>query len=181
MKSSSRAIYGFAFAVALLFAGSAAYYRFFLDTAYLATPVPIVGEVGSTHTHASLLVMDRDKPVSFCMQKYMLASQVVHFEDANCLVVHKHATGVTLDTFFKTINVVLTQKCLTIPDMQPLCEDGENTLRVVVNGAEVLISELPYYELQNNDHILLNYGPEEGALLRYKYNQVPNIPEGISN
>jgi hypothetical protein len=172
--------YGMAWTIAALLAASALVYKFYIPHGD-PRPIPILGAPGSTHAHVSLLVADRDKPISFCEQKYMLASQLVHFEDANCTVVHKHATGVTLDTFFKTIEVSLTEKCLVIPNMKPLCNDGKNTLRIVLNGVEMPIGKLQYYELQDRDHILLNYGPESGALLRFKYNQVPSIPEGITN
>ena len=32
----------------------------------------------------------------------------------------------------------------------------------------------------NNDHILINYGPETGTMLRFKYNQVPSIPVTVN-
>lgn len=173
--------YVIAWIIAALLASSAFAYKFYINlpTQEYKT-IPIVGSPGSTHAHASLLIMDRDNAISFCEQKYMLASQAVHFEEDDCIVVHKHATGVTLTEFFKSIEVTLDDECLAISDGRKLCSDSKNTLRVILNGGEVPLSMLPYYELQNNDHILVNYGPEQGALLRFKYNQVPNIPLDIN-
>ncbi len=181
MDSPTRWVYTWAWVIALCFCAFALAYKFYLNAPREALrTIPMVGAVGSTHAHASLLVMDRNNAVSFCSKKYMLASQVAHFEDDDCTVVHKHATGVTLDTFLKTIEVSLTDSCLTITGQPPLCSDAKNTLRVVLNGEEVKASTIPYYELRNNDHILINYGPETGALLRFKYNQVPNIPLDVN-
>ena len=113
-------------------------------------------------------------------QKYMLKSKSVHMEDGNCYVIHKHATGVTLPTFFHSIGVELSASCIETPAEGKFCNDGTKTLRAVINGKEMPISDLPYYELQNNDHILINYGPEEGLTLRFKYNQVPPIPVDVN-
>ncbi len=118
--------------------------------------------------------------VNFCQPKYMLKSRVVHFEDNECYVVHKHATGVTLPTFFKTLDVRMTPSCIETPDEGKFCNDGDNTLRAVVNGVEIPVTELSYYELRNNDHILINFGPEEGTDLLFKYNQIPNIPQDVN-
>lgn len=181
MNSHKKWFYVGAIILAMLFSGSAFVYKFFL----LAPPsplrtIPIVGVAGSTHVHASMLVMIGDRVVNFCDAKYMLRSPLVHFEDNNCYVIHKHATGITLMEFLKTIGVDMTATCITIPSEEKHCTDNVNTLRVVINGEEVPVAELTYYELRNNDHILINYGREVGDMLRFKYNQVPTIPQDIN-
>ena len=110
----------------------------------------------------------------------MLRSPAVHLEENNCVIVHKHATGVTLPTFLKTLGAELTSTCITLSGEPKRCTNSTKTLRVVINGEEVAMEELSYYELHNNDHILLNYGTESGTALRFKYNQVPSIPEDIN-
>lgn len=168
--------------VALFIAGSAAVYKFVIEEPPRVPHVlPILGQAGSTHAHVSLLIFVGDKPLNFCEPRFMLRSPFVHFEDNNCQVVHKHATGVTLPVFFKTIGVELTSACIALPfNNERYCNSGKKHLRVLINAKEVAIDELPYYELQNNDHILVNFGPEEGAFLRFKYNGVPNIPQDIN-
>ena len=181
MGAKQKKLYLLAALLAFLFSGSAFVYKFFLFTPPVPErTIPSLGIAGSTHAHASMLIMIGNRVVNFCDAKYMLKSPLVHFEDNNCYVIHKHATGITLVEFLKSIGVDLTTKCITIPGEEKHCSDETNTLRVVINGGEVPISELSYYELRNNDHILLNYGPEVGDMLMFKYNQVPVIPLDIN-
>ena len=170
-----------AWVIAVVIVGSAFLYKNFTDVLPpVLREVPALGEPGSTHIHASLLVMIGDRAISFCDPKYMLKNPLMHFENNDCTTIHKHATGVTLPTFLKTIGVELSNLCITIPKEEKRCTGGGNTLRVVVNGSEVPIEELSYRELKNNDHILINFGSEEAAALRFKYNQVPNIPLDVN-
>lgn len=181
MSIEQKRLYVIAIVLALLFSGSAFVYKFFLfSPPSIKRVIPAVGVAGSTHAHMSMFIMIKDRVVNFCDTKYMEKSPLVHFEDNNCYVIHKHATGITLVEFLKTIGVELTTKCVTIPDEEKHCSDEINTLRVVINGGEVPLSELSYYELRNNDHILLNYGPEVGGMLLFKYNQVPVVPVDIN-
>ena len=167
--------------IAITIAGSAFVYKFALQTPTpLARVIPVIGRLGSDHVHMSLLIMNKDKIVNFCSKEFMLRSQYVHFENNDCNVVHRHATGVTLPTFLKTIGVILSNDCLTLPNGEKHCSDNVNQLRAVVNGMEMPIDDLPYYVFKNNDHILLNYGPETASLLHYKYNQVPPIPADVN-
>lgn len=178
MTPESKKSYAIAIVLALVIAGSAAAYKYTAkDEITVSKDIPPVGKVGSDHAHASLLIMIGDRILNFCSPEYMLKSQYVHFEDDNCTVVHRHATGITIPTFLKTIGVIVNKDCLTVPaDQKTYCDSGKNRLRAVVNGIEMPVESLPYYVFRNNDHILLNYGAEEGDMLRFKYNQVPQIP-----
>lgn len=181
MDNELRKKYIIATITALVIAGGACVVKsHFAVSPFQLREVPRVGEEGSAHTHTSFLVIIGEKIVNFCDPKYMLRSRLVHFEDNNCYVIHKHATGITLPSFLKTLGVDLTPACLTLPWGEKYCTEGENSLRLVVNGEEVSISELSYYELRNNDHILLYYGKETGSALLFKYNQIPAIPEDIN-
>ncbi len=167
--------------LAVLFAGAAFYYKFYIQEVPVAPrSLPEVGKAGSDHAHASLLIIVNGRIISFCSPEFMLKSQYVHFEDDNCTVVHRHAKGVTLPTFLKTIGVTLTPACITLPSGERNCNSGSNVLRAVINGDEVPITELPYYVFRNNDHILINYGDDVGTTLRFKYNQVPPIPTQVN-
>jgi hypothetical protein len=181
MQPQKKSPYAVAIVFALLIAGSALVYKFsFGQSSHLPKTVIELGKAGSAHAHISMLMFVGGTAVNFCEQRFMLRSQFVHFEDNNCRVIHKHATGVTLPIFFKTIGVELTETCMKLPfNDEQHCADDVNHLRVVVNGVEVSIPDLSYYELRNNDHVLVNYGVEEGGMLRLKYNQVPPIPFDI--
>ena len=181
LSNNTRKQYMVAGLVALVLAGSALVYKYAFALPHtIARTIPSVGKVGSAHAHASLLVMNKDKVVSFCNPQFMLRSQYVHFENNNCTVVHRHASGVTIPTFLKTLGVELSSMCLSIPNDGKYCDNSKEHLSAVVNGKVVAISDLPYYEFKNNDHILINYGPEEGTMLKFKFNQVPPIPMDVN-
>ncbi len=180
MQMTTRMTYIIATAIAILIAGGAYGYKILSVPPPPPREVPALGELGSEHAHIALLVMIGKESVNFCKPAYMLKSRVAHFEDDECFIVHKHATGVTLPTFFRTLGVNMTASCIETPDDGKFCNDDNNTLRAVINGLPVAVSELSFYELKNNDHILVNYGPEDGATLKYKYNQIPNIPQDVN-
>ena len=110
----------------------------------------------------------------------MLKSQYVHLENNDCHTIHRHATGVTLPTFFKTIGVELTPNCLTLPSGVHYCASGNDIISVMINGKYFPVDQLSYREFKNNDHILVNYGPETDSELKFKYNSVPQIPLDVN-
>ncbi len=181
MEGKKSHIYLFAWGFALLATVSALAYKFYY-VPYVADTrvIPTLGIPGSTHAHVSLVMIAGDVPVNFCQPKYMLASQLAHFEENNCTIVHKHATGVTLQTFLESIEVNLSEHCFSTRDQTRRCNDKKNTLRAVLNGKEIPIPDFTFYELRNNDHILINFGPEVGIELRFKYNNVPSIPVTVN-
>ncbi len=182
MTKAERKPYIIAISLALLFASSAAVYKYFIqDNQILPSALPVIGKVGSDHAHASILIMVGDRILNFCSPDYMLKSQYVHFEDGNCSVVHRHARGVTIPTFLKTIGLGLSKDCLTVPtDQKSYCNNGKDRVRAVINGKEMATELLPYYVFRNNDHILIDYGNESSELLLFKYNQVPQIPLDVN-
>lgn len=166
--------------LAIAIAGGAAMYKFVFFTHEIAQPpVPPIGEAGSTHAHASILVMVNDRMIDFCKSAYMLKSDIVHFEDNDCHTIHKHATGVTVATFLKTIGVIATSDCLSVEGVS-YCREGPRRVRAVYNGVEIAPEELRYREIKNNDHVLINYGADDELKLKFKYNQVPNIPLDVN-
>jgi hypothetical protein len=175
--------YPLAIFLALFFACTAALLKFviFAEPAP-APPLPEIGKAGTTHAHASLLFMIGDSKVDFCQPKYMLKSDIAHFEDNDCFTVHKHALGVTIMTFLDTIGVKLTDDCLLLPQASSTqyCSDNVKSVRVVYNGDEVKPSALKHKEIKNNDHVLIYYGSDTDLALRFKYNQVPNIPTDVN-
>ena len=181
MKLEDKKHYIVACIVAIVIASAAAVYKYHFEKPEAILPsIPVVGTVGSDHAHASLVVMADKKIVSFCSSQFMLKSQYVHFENNDCYTVHRHATGVTIPTFFKTLGVDLTPSCLVLPASTRYCANGDSHLSAMINGKEFPIEELPYYEFKNNDHILINYGTETGYDLKFNYNSVPQIPLDVN-
>lgn len=171
---------GLALALALL----ALFAKLFLlspeQVPVLPREIPELGDVDTAHDHASILFMSGDEALSLCEAKYMLKSPLVHFENNDCVTIHKHAIGITLPYFLETLGITLTEECLVLAGDKRYCADKDRRIAVVVNGAEVPVADLPYYELRNNDHILINHGNEAGSALLFKYNQVPNIPLDVN-
>ena len=181
MNVADRKTYAIATIIAVAIAASAFVYKYVIDVPPpLPRVMPVIGEPGSAHTHTSLLIMIDERVVDFCDPKFMLKSVVAHFENSNCYVVHKHARGVTLPTFLKTVGVELSSNCITIMNEEKRCTNGSKRLSAVLNGQEIPVEDLSYYDLRNNDHILINYGSEDSIHLKFKYNQVPPIPLDVN-
>jgi hypothetical protein len=140
--------------------------------------VPIPGAPGAQHWHASLVVHVNGQAFDFGDKKYMLQSKLVHFEDDDPFVVHKHTTGVTIPYFLSTLKVFMDDKCIdfqTLETPERYCSNASSTLRFLVNGEEV--ADPLHYEIKHNDRYLVYYGPLSGVQLKFLSNQVPVVPE----
>lgn len=138
---------------------------------------PVLGAEGSEHSHASLLVFIYDDVLDFNQSTYMLRDKLAHFENADGITAHKHATGVTLSYFLSTLGMRLTPGCLTLEDNTAHCNEGDQKVRLVVNNAE--IADFDGYEVRDGDKILLNYGADDDLRLRLKANHLPDVPEAF--
>lgn len=136
---------------------------------------PVLGAEGSEHSHASFIVFIHDDALDFNQSKYMLRDKMAHFENADGVTLHKHATGVTVPYFLSTLGMRLTPGCLTLEDNTAYCNEGEQRVRLVVNTRE--IADFDSYEARDGDKILLNYGADDDLRLRLKVNNLPDVPE----
>ncbi len=151
-----------------------------VETAETSTSIPTPGAVGAQHWHASLVVHVNGKVIDFQDRKYMLQSKLVHFEDDDAFIVHKHTTGVTIPYFLSTLKVFLDEKCIDFQNLETpekYCSNASSTLRFLVNGEEV--TDPTRYEIKHNDRYLVYYGPLTGIQLKFLSNQVPVVPEFI--
>lgn len=112
------------------------------------------GELGSAHWHADFKVVLNGTRVNFGKDKYMVQSRYVHFEGGDGTTIHKHATGVTLAYFFKTIGWKLTDDCLVTDTGESYCTGEGRTLRIIVNGTEI---GDPQYKFKDDDTIEVIY------------------------
>jgi len=115
-----------------------------------------IGPVGSTHEHVDFKMFLLGQPFDF--RSYQLRSQYVHFEGGDGDVIHKHATGVTLDFFFKTLRMSFNKNCIVLDNGTRYCDDGTNTIKFYVNGNQSNLFEK--YELHDLDKVLISYGNE---------------------
>ena len=140
--------------------------------------IPVPGAPGAQHWHASLIVHVNGRVFDFRDDKYMLQSKLVHFEDDDPFVVHKHTTGVTIPYFLSTLKVFLDASCIEFQNIdiaEKYCTNATNTLRFLVNGVEV--PDPVRYDIKHNDRYLVYYGPLSGVQLKFLANQVPPVPE----
>lgn len=136
---------------------------------------PVLGTEGSEHSHASFLIFIHDDVFDFNRPTYLLRDKLAHFENADGLTIHKHATGITLPYFLSTLGIRLTPACLTLDDNTVHCNEETQKVRLVVNNTE--ITDFDAYEIQDKDKILLNYGADDDIRLRLKANHLPDVPE----
>ena len=118
-----------------------------------------IGEYGSDHTHAAILVVLDGEQLNFGLPQFQLSSKYIHFEDHNPYLIHKHATGAPLEMLFVSIGLKITQECIFVEydfskNPNEFCADGKKTVKVYVNGKEFL-SDISQYEIQHNDRILI--------------------------
>ena len=130
-----------------------------------------IGEFGSDHAHAAIVVIIDEKQVNFGLPQFQLSSKYIHFENNNPYQIHKHATGVPLEMLFVSFG------------MKDNCISNEACI-VYLNG-ERYDSDILQYEIIQNDRILISFGEIQNSKhLKYleslKIFDVPKKP-GISN
>lgn len=145
----------------------------------IKTSLPEFGSLGSDHSHISLVLFVNDEQVDLSQFKYMLKDRLVHLENNDGVVIHKHATGVTVPYYLSTLGIKIAQNCLTLDTNEQYCDSDAEKLRLVANGSE--IENFASYEMKQDDRILVNYGSGDQEILQSRFNQVPSLPEEFSS
>ena len=91
-------------------------------------------------------------------------SKHIHFENNNSYLIHRHATGVTLEMLFDSIGIKLTQDCIILSDERSYCNNDTHTIKLFVNKLE--FSDISEYVPNHNDRILVSYSEKP-------YNDIP--------
>ena len=120
------------------------------------------GAIGSDHAHAAILVELFDKRFDFSVPSYQVKSSWIHFEGRDGGTIHKHATGITLDYLFETLNIGLDDRCFIFADGRDFCTNEEYDLKFFINGEET--PDIRTYEIVEDDRILISYGADEQRL-----------------
>lgn len=131
-----------------------------------------IGEYGSDHAHAAILVVVDEEQLNFGLPEFQLSSKYIHFEDHNPYLIHKHATGVPLEMLFASIGLEITQKCIFVEygfseNISKYCAEGKKSVQVFVNGDEFQ-SDIAQYEIQHGDRILITLD-EKSVTKHLKY------------
>ncbi len=117
---------------------------------------PQIGAVGSVHSHADFMVFINGEKINFALPQYMVKVQEVHIEDMNGVVIHKHATGVTLGYFLETLGFKFDEECFVTDKKEKFCNEGDKQLNFYVNGNRNL--EYGDYSIMDDDKYLISYG-----------------------
>ena len=118
-----------------------------------------IGEYGSDHAHAAILVVLDGEQLNFGLPQFQLSGKYIHFEDHNPYLIHKHATGVPLEMLFVSIGLKVTYDCIFVEygfskNANEFCTDERKTVQVYLNG-EKFPSDISQYEIQHDDRILI--------------------------
>ena len=132
-----------------------------------------IGEFGSEHAHAAVVVFVNEEKINFGSPRFQVASKYIHFEDNNPYLVHMHATNVPLDMLFTSIGMKITPECITLnyksndATYSEYCSE-EQSLVVYLNG-EKYYSDISQYVIKHNDRILISFGNTEHLSKQLSY------------
>ena len=133
---------------------------------------PNAGPLAGVHEHASILVPIFGDNLDFSKSMFQIKNPYIHFEGNDGTTIHKHAENVTLGFLFETLNMELTDECLTIPDGRYFCNEETDgfSLKFYINGGKV--ESLSEYVLSDGDRILLSYGFEDDDQVSFQLDEL---------
>ena len=119
-----------------------------------------VGQFGSEHAHAALVVYVNGDKLDFSHPQFQIQSKYIHFENDNPYLIHKHATDVPLEMLFASFGLKITSECVELGyEESQYCTDKDNSMIFLVNG--ISQSNINLYEIRHNDRILISFGDVE--------------------
>lgn len=124
--------------------------------------LPQLGPVGSTHQHADFKIYINGVLVDFSSAKYQVRAREVHVENGDGDIIHKHATGVTVGHFLRTLGFRLNSTCITTDSGEPHCSNEDASLKQFVKkpNSDWQQADLSDYEIRDLDKYLITYGSE---------------------
>lgn len=134
-----------------------------------------VGERGSEHSHAAMVVFIDGEMLNFGLSKFQISSKYIHFENDDPHIIHKHATNVPLEMLFSSFGMKITSNCIVLDqDNSPetkistYCVKKDQIFSVYVNGKEYN-SDILQYILKQGDRIMITLGEEKLISKQMKY------------
>ena len=122
----------------------------------VTTNNPAYGVLGSSHVHAAFEVKMNGTKLDFSDNKYQVKSRYMHVENRDGNTLHRHATGVPVAEFFKSIKMNVTDSCFTDDNGKKYCSNGKENLEFYVNGQKT--KSIADYVFNDDDRILVVYG-----------------------
>ena len=134
-----------------------------------------IGEYGSDHAHAAIAVFVDGEQLNFGLQQFQLSSRYIHFENHNPYLIHKHATGVSLEMLFTSLGMKITPECIMLNydassdnKNNSFCTGENQSLVFYVNG-EKYESNISQYVPEHNDRIMISFGNTESISKHLAY------------
>ena len=141
-------------AVAALIAVTA--YALSVYSSHITPNNPAYGVLGSAHVHAAFAVKLNGTKLDFSDNKYQVKSRFMHVENGDGDTLHRHATGVPIAEFFRSIKMNVTDTCFTNDNGTKYCSNGKENLEFYVNGNKT--KSIADYVFNDDDRILIVYG-----------------------
>jgi hypothetical protein len=129
----------------------------FLNPGFRQPDLPY-GPLNSDHQHASFAVVINNSTIDFSEGKYQLKSPLIHVENKDGRIIHRHASNIPIIDFFNTIGMNINGACFFHDNGSKYCTNDKGDLRFFLNGAEV--SSISEHVIRNGDEILILYGNE---------------------
>jgi hypothetical protein len=120
---------------------------------------PAYGVLGSAHVHAAFAVKLNGTKLDFAGDKYQVKSRYMHVENGDGNTLHRHATGVPVAEFFRSIKMNVTDSCFTNDNGTKFCSNGNENLEFYVNGNKT--NSIADYVFDDDDRILIVYGDSQ--------------------
>lgn len=131
------------------------------------------GVLGQEHVHAGILVRIYGDKFDFSAYQYQIKSDWIHFEGKEENTIHRHASGVTLEYLFETLNITVNEECYIFPDIRQFCTNEDYSLKFYINGENV--NDIRDYEINESDRILISYGNEDENGIAEQLNELEEL------
>jgi len=133
------------------------------------------GLLGDVHEHADFKVYLNNQHYNFTQEKYMSSednhlSPFIHLHDMDGEVIHKHASEITLDFLFESINMAFNSTCFVLDDGKEYCNQNDRTIKMYVNG--IRNYEYEDYEFNDLDRILISYGNDSENVINKQIDSI---------
>ena len=128
------------------------------------------------HVHADFHIVVNDTLVDLSDDVFMTSSEQhlhdgAHLHDNNGDVKHIHAEEVSFAEFLTSLNITLTDGCLTLDN--EYCSGEDKEVLLYVNN-DLYTSPLTQYVPVDNDRILLYYGEATSPTLATYLEKIPD-------
>lgn len=139
---------------------------------------PKISRGVKVHEHADFKLFINNEKFNLNEDKYQSTtgnnlSEEQHLHDNNWWNIHKHLTMKTIADFLQSLNITLTNTCISLNNDQTYCNNNKQMLKFFVNDEP--LTEFMTYEFKDLDRILISYGSETNAQIKSQLDAVTDL------